>query len=224
MMEEIYNVIYPEKDIFADAYVMDPVYDPNSRDLCICCNRPVSGMEWCDPKSVKLKRSKMPDFLYGYGFDMPFLISEKVLSAYSCSNLSGILGYDKIEKIVSTRKTVTDNYFHIKVKRLDLPIDHKKSKIVYGKVPREKKCAVCDSVGRTKDFIYTLHLVMDNYDGTDIFKIYELGDLVFVSKRFLDFCQTHNFSNINVRQLGDYNRHLQLYFSDEQLQNMFGDD
>ena len=75
-------------------------------------------------------------------------------------------------------------------------------------------------MNRTIDFIQSLVLNLKNYTGTDIFKIYELGDAVFVSQQFIDFCNQYSLSNIFVKNILEGEDGLEDIFSFEELDNL----
>ena len=219
-MDKIYRVFFPPKSLYAEADVVNPIYSNTGVAKCPLCARVVSGQTWLSPKTIRINKKKKPDFLYGYGFDMPFLVSKKFIECYQKSNLSGILNSTPIDSIKYKNTEIEDNYFHINVERLNISIDHNKSKISYGKEFVGKKCLCCNSMNRTIDFIQSLVLNLKNYTGTDIFKIYELGDAVFVSQQFIDFCNQYSLSNIFVKNILEGEDGLEDIFSFEELDNL----
>ncbi len=220
-MYKLYRVFFPPESLYAEAEVMHPIYSTDNVDRCTLCNRVISGQTWLSPKAVCINKKKKPDFLYGYGFNMPFLVSGKFIECYKKSNLSGVLSITPVDSVKYRSCEIEEKYFHINVERLNIAIDHNKSQISYGNEVIGEKCPLCNPINRTIDFIQSLVLDLTNYKGLDIFKIYELGDAVFVSQQFVDFCDQYSLSNLFAKNIIEGDTDLNDIFSVEELNNLF---
>ena len=73
-------------------------------------------------------------------------------------------------------------------------------------------CTLCNNVPATRNFIHYLSLNMEKFEGYDIFQVYEMGERVFISKRFLDFCQKNKLTNLYCRPAEIYCKKEVEYF------------
>ena len=55
---------------------------------------------------------------------------------------------------------------------------------------------------------------MEAYEGYDIFQIYELGDQVFLSRRFVELCEEKGLTNLHCTIASRHGRWAAEYFLD----------
>lgn len=155
--------------------------------------------------------------LYAYCDNAPFVISEKALCEISRAGLKGIICAEEIETVRFQRKTkkerVIPKYFHIELARSCITINHQKSKIVYGN-QSGIACPLCRQIPATYDFCRSLSFCMDFFEGYDIFQIYELGETVFLSQKFVDFYRNSTLSNLHFTPAEKYGAWEASYFLD----------
>ncbi len=215
----IYNVIYPKNAKFAEAEAINPEYNYRKFDKCPSCGRRVSGCKWMGKKEIKLSKKNLPDFLYIYGgADTPFLVSKRALDVLRENEVSGILKAEPLD-VVRLKKEVLDvKYYTLNLQREPYPIDHQRSKIVYGD-NLHARCSVCDPIGRTKDIIVELYFKSDVTVSYDIFKIYDLGDSVFLSERFTDVCRKNGLTGLCYVDMKEHYT-SETVFSFEEIEDM----
>lgn len=224
MDRELYTAIRPLTDKYAEAFPPDDVeYDYNVADLCPLCGGRVSGGYWMRPREVILTKHKVPDFLYCYGGSKaPFLISERVLTVIRQEGLTGIKDAQGIEYVRFQRKAKKEvpipKYYYVELERSKMTIDHEKSSIVYGSCPEgepySKACPLCRQVPGTYDYFRHLEFHMEQYEGYDIFFIYELGTRAFLSRRFVDVCRKYGLTNLHFTPAEKYGARSARYFLD----------
>lgn len=217
MGEKIYIVDMPRKSDYAETALIPAEYDYDRYVSCPKCGAQVSGAYWKRPREIVLTSRKTPDFLYTYCDNAPFLLSEKALQIIKEAGLRGIKCAEKIEASRFQRRSKRDisppAYYHIELERSLITIDHKNSVISYGETNR-KICPLCQQVSATYDLFRSLSFHMDSFEGFDIFQIYELGDIVFLSQRFVDLCIANNLTNLHCSLAGNYGRWAAEYFLD----------
>lgn len=218
MNKKLYIVDWPRKTEWAEAAPIDVEYDYERIEKCPHCGEVVSGAYWMPPREVVLTKRKCPDFLYSYSGGTPFVISENAVNKIQQAGLTGIICTDKIEKARFQRKAKVDvflpNYYYVELKRSRITIDHTHSKIEYGFGSDRKGCPLCRQVPATYDFFRSLSFHMDDYEGYDIFHIYELGDTVFLSQRFVDFYKESGLTNLHFGPAEKHGRWMAEYFLD----------
>lgn len=224
MERELYIAIYPMTGKYAESYPPDDVeYDDNVADLCPLCERRVSGSYWMRPREVVLTSRRVPDFLYRYGGSKtPFLISERALTVIRQEGLTGIKDAQEIEYVRFQRKAKKEvpipKYYYLELERSKMTINHEKSSIVYGSCsegdPYSKACPLCRQVPGTYDYQRHLEFHMEQYEGYDIFFIYELGTKTFLSRRFVDVCRKYRLTNLHFTPAEKYGARSARYFLD----------
>lgn len=214
----LYTAEYPRKATYAEAYPIDVEYDYDRYVSCPRCGRRVSGAYWLRPREVVLTKRNAPDFLYAYCDQVPFVISENALEKLRAGGLTGIAHAEEIELVRFQRKAKTETpipkYYHIELARSRITVDHEASVIKYGKLHDEAICPLCRQVPATFNFIRSLSLHTEAYEGFDIFQIYELGDTVFLSQRFVDFCRENHLTNLHFVPAQKHGQELSSYFLD----------
>lgn len=212
-----YIVEYPRKSEFAEAAIIDVTHDYTRFVSCPKCGARVSGAYWARPREVVLTKQNAPDFLYTYCDNAPFVISEKALCEISQAGLKGITCAEEIETVRFQRKAKKERalpkYFHIELARSCITINHQKSEIVYGN-QRGIACPLCRQIPATYDFCRSLSFCMDFFEGYDIFQIYELGETVFLSQKFVDFYKNSTLSNLHFTPAEKYGAWEASYFLD----------
>lgn len=224
MERELYIAIRPLTEKYAEAYASDDIeYDDNAIDLCPLCGGWVSGSYWMRPREVVLTKRKMPDFLYCYGGSKtPFLISERAFTIICQEGLTGIKDAQEIEFVRFQRKAKKEvpipKYYYVELERSKMTINHEKSSIVYGGCREgggySKACPLCRQVPGTYDYFRHLEFHMEQYEGYDIFFIYELGTRTFLSRRFVDVCRKYGLTNLHFTPAEKYGARSARYFLD----------
>jgi len=218
MSEYLYMVDYPRKSAFAESALIDVRYDYDRFTVCPECGRRVSGAHWMQPREVVLTSRKVPDFLYSYNDNAPFLLSRKALETIRASGLTGIRCAEEIEHIRFQRRSKTETpiptYYHIELERSRITLDHENSVIQYGTRRYGDSCPLCRQVPATYDFTRKLAFHMEAYEGYDIFNIYELGDQVFLSRRFVELCEEKGLTNLHCTVASRHGRWAAEYFLD----------
>ena len=168
-----YVAEYPRKADYAEAEIVQAEYDFDRCVRCPKCGRLASGGYWMQPRSIKINKRKLPDFLYIYGDQAPFLLSQDAHTKIQEAGLTGITAFQRIEESRFQRKAQVETeippYYHIEVVRSKVRIDHDNSVIVYGKQNKTQYCALCNQITATYDFFRTLSLDTRDYEGYDIF-------------------------------------------------------
>lgn len=216
---QVYIVDYPIKSEYAEAGINTKIqYDYDRIACCPECGAWVSGGYWVKPREVALTKHKAPDFLYFYGDNAPFVVSERVVEAIRSAGLTGLLVAEEIETVRFQRKPKQEKYlpkyYHIEVARSRITIDHARSVIKYGKRKDSPGCPLCRQVPATYDFIRTLSLNMAEYEGYDIFQIYEMGNHLFLSLRFLDVAGEWGLTNLHCTPAEKHGAQSWAYFID----------
>lgn len=222
MEPELYIAKYPWTTEYAEAAAMDNVhYDYSKVERCPLCGRRVSGGFWEQPREVVLTNRRTPDFLYSYSSEAPFVISERALTVIRQEGLTGIKNAQEIEYTRFQRKGKKEvpipKYYYIELVRSKMTIDHEKSVIVYGNQEEgsyAKTCPLCRPVPGTYDFLRHLEFHTEQYEGYDIFFTYELCGATFLSKRFVDVCQSNGLTNLHYRPASKYGTKEATYFLD----------
>lgn len=213
MKSSIYVVTIPSKPKYAEGESINVKYDENQIERCPKCGQSLSGMKWVGEKQVSINKKVLPDFLYLYGGSSSgFLVSEKALNCLLNNGILGIKSYEKVDHFFIRKTEKIISYYDISVQRLNIPIDHEKSEINYGQASSEKKCDLCNPTGSTKDFIFHLYLKSDDAPDCDIFNIYEMGTIVFVSEQFIQICEANNLSGLSYEHIHDYDSNARELF------------
>lgn len=211
-------VDYPRKPEFAEVAVFPVTYDYDKFVSCPRCGKRVSGAHWKQPREIVLTSRKTPDFLYAYCDNVPFLLSEAALDAITSAGLSGITCAEKIEfsrfQRKSKKETYVPSYYHIELERSQITVDHPHSIISYGKPNTRDACTLCRQIPSTYDFFRSLAFHMEFYEGYDIFQIYELGNQVFLSQRFVELCAQKGLTNLHYSPACKYGKWVAEYFLD----------
>lgn len=214
----LFMVDYPRKTIFAESAPIEVEYDYDRFASCPKCGRRVSGAHWMRPREVVLTSRKTPDFLYSYNYSVPFLLSQKALEIIRTAGLTGIRCAEEIEHIRFQRRSKTETpipiYYHIELERSRITLDHKNSVIKYGTCRDNNTCPLCRQVPSTYDFTRKLAFHMEAYEGYDIFQIYELGNQVFLSRRFVELCEEKGLTNLHCTVASQHGRWAAEYFLD----------
>lgn len=218
MSTDLYIVDFPRNNEYADAAPIEIRHDYGRVDRCPQCGAYVSGAYWMPPREVVLTKRKIPDFLYHDNSGPCFVISEDALNRIQNAGLTGIIRAEKIENVRFQRKAkvspLLPNYYYIELLRSKITIDHAKSKISYGYSTESRTCTLCRQVPATYDFFRSLSFFMDTYEGYDIFQIYELGETVFLSQRFVDFYRKSGLTNLHYGPAEKHGRWMAEYFLD----------
>ena len=216
-----YIAIYPTTSKYAWGEVVDPIYDENNVSLCPVCNGLLSGMKWIGEKKLEIRgRKNIPDFLYAYGINSPFVISEKALTVLKENGIKGITDTEKVDRIIVKKEIINQTFYIMTLERCIFPIDYTRSKIVFGtEFHPEKKCKLCNPFGRTKDFILGLYFDRKTDVDMDIFYTYEMGDTVFLSERFVMVCQENNLTGLFYENVTEHNTARGI-FSEQEITKM----
>jgi uncharacterized protein YbaR (Trm112 family) len=206
MNSPFYIVEYPRDSKFAeDAPLITgptvPQYDDSLKKVCPVCGRNVSGGLWLRPRHIVLTSRRIPDFLYTYSDEIPFLLSDHALKEFQNAGLNGILKAEPIEYSRYLRKSKQEvpipTYYHVEVARSRITIDQENSNICYHSHLEGVPCPICRPVPAVRMAVQNLTYHMEQYEGYDIFQTYEQGDTLFVSQRFIDFVQARKLTNFH---------------------------
>lgn len=212
----LYIVEYPRKSEYAEAAIIGVEHDYSRFVSCPQCGARVSGAYWEHPREVVLTRHKAPDFLYAYCDNAPFVLSEKAIELIRQAGLTGITCVEEIENVRFQRKSKKElavpKYYHIELARSQITINHQESQIVYGSSSNPTTCPLCRQVPALYNFFRSLSFNTDVYEGYDIFQIYELGETVFLSQKFVDFCTKNNLSNLHFKPAKKHGTWAYSYF------------
>jgi hypothetical protein len=212
---DIYKVDIPPKQIYAEAYTREPVhYDKNQIELCPKCGAYLSGMKWIGEKMYTIRKKNIPDFLYVFGGTNYFVISEKALNILCENGIKGINGAEKVDKIFYRKVPIEQTFYILNLERLDCPIDHEHSNFVYFNEPNERKCNLCDPMGRLRYYNYGFCFKPDVEIEADIFHIYEMGMVIFLTKRFIEICEENNLTGLSCHKITEYEEDI---FSAEEI-------
>ena len=218
MEPRLYTVNYPRISDFAEAAIIPVAYDYTRFMKCPQCGERVSGAYWEHPREVVLTRHKVPDFLYTYCDNAPFVLSEKAIAAITQAGLTGIECYEEIETVRFQRKSKKElpipRYYHIELARSSITINHQKSVIKYGASKDRIPCPMCRQVPATYDFFRSLVFHTSAYEGYDIFQIYELGNTVFLSEKFVKFYESSTLTNLHYGPAQKHDAWVASYFLD----------
>lgn len=215
---QLYMVDYPGKSEYAEAAILPVAYDYDRCVRCPVCGERVSGAYWLPPREVVLTRHKAPDFLYSYSDNTPFVVSERVVEAIRSTGLTGLLVAEEIETVRFQRKPKQEKYlpryYHIEVARSRITIDHEHSVIKYGNRKDGPGCPLCRQIPATYDFTRKLAFKMEEYEGFDIFQIYEMGNQLFLSRRFMDVAGEWGLTNLHCAPAEKHDAQFWAYFID----------
>ena len=219
MEPKLYIVEYPRKSDFAEAAIIPVQYDYARFVKCPQCGERVSGAYWQHPRKVVLTRRKAPDFLYAYCDNVPCVLSEKAIEQITQAGLKGIDCFEEIECVQFQRKSkkelMAPRYFHVELARSCITIDHQQSDIQYGASKDRIACPICRQVPATYNFFRSLAFHTSDYEGYDIFQIYELGNTVFLSERFVKFYESSKLTNLYYGPAQKHDAWAASYFLDD---------
>ena len=216
MNNYLYVVGYPDEPEFAEAWPIEVEHDYDNFVSCPLCGERVSGALWKRPREVVLTSRKVPDFLYAYCDNVPFVISQNAIGKIQEAGLKGITVAEEIETVRFQRKSKTETpipkYYHVELARSRITINHEKSNIVYQPSASGKSCQLCRQVPAMYNFFRKLILNTDCYEGYDIFHIYEMGDAVFLSQKFVDFYKESGLTNLHFNPAETHDQQAVSYF------------
>lgn len=195
-----YKITWPADGKFAECYPVDAVYTSDGISRCPNCNGAWEGRYWTHPRTLKITKSKYPDFLWTTPYPA---VSERFKQLYEQSGLTGILEFDPIENY-ALRKNAPEcpKYYTFKRFRSQMKINHEKSDIKWLNVARDI-CPICHPMGKTFSEIYSLVLDEEKYEGMDVFILNETGMGTYVSERFVEFVRENGLTNLGVYALSD---------------------
>lgn len=207
MNDNVYISIYPKTTKFAWGEVIDDsIYDEKNIPLCPLCGQYVSGMKLIGEKTLEIRgRKNFPDFLYVYGLSTSFVISERALVVLKNNGVKGIIGTEKIDKIIVKKESKDITYYIMDLERCDIPIDYERSQIDFGRQYHpERICELCDPIGRTRDYIFSLYFNQDAKINMDIFHIYQMGEAIFLSEKFIKICNKNKLTGLFYANINEY--------------------
>lgn len=195
-----YKIGWPADGKYAECYPVDAEYTSEGVSRCPSCNGAWEGRYWTHPRTLKITKSKYPDFIWTTPYPA---VSERFKQLYEASGLTGILEFDPIENYI-LRKNAPEapHYYTFKRFRSRMKIDHEKSKIKWLDA-FTRYCPICHPVGKTFSEIYSLVLGEENYEGMDVFILNETGMGTYVSERFIEFVRENGLTNLAVYALND---------------------
>ncbi len=166
-------------------------------EYCPVCGAPATLLEWLPPLKMRLTNMRYPNRLIHW-LSEPMVISQEVKDAYEAEGLTGITEFTPIEiTSVANRKTVSKmppNYYRAEIGRTQIVRVDPTTTIFEGR-PNGKSCRLCNPMGKTRDKIIQVGLIIPKQIDTDIFRIYGWGMAFIVSQRFYDMVQRNHFTN-----------------------------
>ena len=179
----------------------DAQYGPNS-PRCPKCGSPIGCLYWQEPIKVILSKPKYGDFVCGNDF----LVSKNFKDAYEKTSLNGIIKFIpvNISKIRYKKNNlqIPPQYYIIELVYSFAKINLKKS-IIKGQYD-DRYCNLCKPFSSTVDNINGIFIDDSNWAEEDIFHLHEMGDTVFASQRFVNFCLENKFTNFMYVNTKDY--------------------
>ena len=171
----------------------DAKYSSDTYPKCPVCGEAIGSLYWIEPRKVMLSKPKYGDFVSGN----VFLVSEKFKNAYEKTTLKGIKEFIPVE-VVKIKRMRKDSpppplYYTIELEYSYARVDRKKS-IIKGQRDR-RYCSLCMPFRSTKDKINGIYIDDTDWDGEDIFHLHEMGNSVYASQKFIDFCLKNEFTN-----------------------------
>ena len=217
MDSKIYIVTPPRKAKYAEAMPIRPKYDDVNIEHCPECGANLQLSKWIGEKTIRINKKDIPDFMYIYGgSDNWFVISEKAYHVLMDNQVTGLIGAEKINKILYKKEIVEQPLYEVLLERRLYPIDHNRSRIIYGEEHPEKICRVCNPLGRTRNVICGLYFKPNIQIDLDIFKIYEMTSSVFISERFVRIVEDNHLTGLHYEYIHEYNS-ARIPLSEEQL-------
>lgn len=217
MDSKIYIVTTPRKAKYAEAIPIRPKYDDVNIAHCPECGACLQLSKWIGEKTIRINKKDIPDFMYIYGgANNQFIISEKAYRVFMDNQVTGVIGVEKINKILYKKETVAQTFYEVLLERRLYPIDHNRSRIIYGKEHPEKKCRVCNPLGRTRNVICGLYFKPNIKIDLDMFQIYEMTSSVFISERFVRIFEENNLTGLHYEYIHEYNS-ARIPLSEEEL-------
>lgn len=185
-------------------------YDFSLIERCPICGTPVSGGKWVEPKKVVLSGKKAPDFLLCIPPDVHYLLSERAMEAVRSYGITGIIKAEKIQDVAYKRHGTlkAPDYYQLTIERSRVTINHQVSIIQYMMSHSTRTCPLCRQVPALYDSIGKLQLNLEQYEGYDIFHIYELGNCVFLSQKFVDMCKQEKLTGFWYNTLDNHEKNL----------------
>lgn len=218
MVNNLFVIEYPIETRFAEAAPIPVKYNYEKCTSCPQCGKLASGAYWMQPREVKLTKHNTPDFLYTVSGNTPFLLSERALEKIRQAGITGLTCAEEIESVSFQRKSKKElaipKYYYVELVRSPITIDHQNSQITYGSKYGEK-CPLCRQVPRTYDFFRGLAFQGDVENVYDLFHIYELGDTVLLSQRFVDFYRESGLTGLCFVPAKEYGRELTDFLFDD---------
>lgn len=166
-------------------------------EYCPVCGAPATLLEWLPPLKMRLTNTRYPSRLIHW-LSEPMVISQEVKDAYEAEGLTGITEFEPIEiTSVANRKTVSKmppKYYRAKIGWVQDVLVDTTTTIFEGR-PNGNSCRLCNPMGKTRDNIIQVGLIIPKQIDTDIFRIYGWGMAFIVSQRFYDMVQRNHFTN-----------------------------
>ena len=189
------------KSKWCEATVLDRVN--GEPEKCPNCGRFVSLKKWEAPRKIELSNSNYPDRLSDW-IPEPLVVSQRFVDLYRKSDLIGISQFIKIDSILvknSKSNLCPPDYYVAMIDfTTNVSIDVQKSNIVGQKYGWS--CPICNPLGTTVDSVNRLVLNTDEWNGTDVFRVYGIG--VVTSQKFADFIISNRLSNFNLVPVCEY--------------------
>ena len=102
-----YIVTTPRKAKYAEAMPIRPKYDDVNIEHCPECGASLQLSKWIGEKTIRINKKDIPDFMYIYGgADNQFIISEKAYRVLMDNQVTGLIGAEKINKILYKKEIV----------------------------------------------------------------------------------------------------------------------
>ena len=190
------------KQNWCDAWAVNRVNGPYEK--CPLCGRPVSMRKWEKPRVIRLTKGKLPDRLIQW-LNEPLVISERFLTAFRKSELTGIKAFHEIE-ILNSQHMKEVNCYPVRYYWAELSFNQSvsvdlKTTVITGQ-RRDWSCAICNPFGMSCDRIEQFGLDTTHWNGIDIFRLY-IGEII-CSQRFKDFIDENDLTNFLLVPIEKY--------------------
>jgi hypothetical protein len=199
---EIATVDFSSKEFAYNETADGAEYSRDFLEKCPKCGATLGSLYWLEPRRVVLSKPKYGDFVRGNDF----LVSERVKLACEASDLKGIKGFTSVEvakvRHMGKKSLSPPQYYTMDLAYSFARIDLEKSVIIG--VPKERYCELCMPFRVTWHEIRGIYIDDTDWGGEDIFHLHEMGNAVYSTQKFIDFCLANEFTNFKYVNTKDY--------------------
>lgn len=191
------------KSYWAEGYPVSAQYVDEGRPVCPVCGRKIGSLRWAEPRKFRIAGTRYPDRLHDWMVG-DFVVSERFRQKYEEEHLTGVSGFLDMEVVRLTKRQLASpppKYYIVDVPYSEcVQLDMKKS-IITGS-PEKSACTHCWPIQNSQDHVEKIVLDAENWDGTDIFRVYALG--IVMSQRMHDIIENNNLTNFDLVSIDDY--------------------